>query len=56
MPNGEGIFRFSSVDEAVDALAVIDADYERHSRAARAIAEAFFDAQLVLSDILNVGL
>jgi hypothetical protein len=53
LPNGEGMFRFSTVGEAVEALAAIDADYERHCRAARAIAETFFDAELVLSDILN---
>jgi glycosyltransferase involved in cell wall biosynthesis len=53
LPNGEGIFRFSTVEEAAEALAAIDADYERHCRAARAIAEAFFDADVVLSDILN---
>jgi hypothetical protein len=53
LPTGEGIFRFSTVEEAAEALAVINADYERHCRAARAIAEAFFDAQLVLSNILN---
>jgi hypothetical protein len=48
------MFRFSTVEEAAEALATIDADYERHCRAARAIAEAFFDARLVLSEILNL--
>lgn len=54
LPNGDGMFRFSTVDEAAEALATIDADYERHCRAARAIAEAHFDSQLVLSDMLNL--
>jgi hypothetical protein len=49
------MFRFSTVEEAADALATIDADYERHCRAARAVAEAFFDARLVLSEILNLA-
>jgi hypothetical protein len=53
LPNGEGMFRFSTVEEATEALAAIDADYERHCRAARAIAEEFFDARAVLSDVLN---
>jgi hypothetical protein len=53
LPNGEGMFRFSTVEEAADALAAIDADYERHCRAARTIAEECFDARVVLSDILN---
>jgi hypothetical protein len=53
LPSGEGMFRFSTIDEAAEALATIDAHYERHCRAAREIAEAFFDAQTVLSDTLN---
>jgi hypothetical protein len=55
LPTGEGLFRFSSLEEAAEALAAIDADYERHCRAARAIAEAFFDARAVLEGILNLA-
>ena len=54
LPNGEGMFRFSTIDEAAEALAAIDEHYERHCRAARAIAEAFFDSQTALSDMLNL--
>jgi hypothetical protein len=54
LPSGEGMFRFSTVEEAAEALATIDTDYERHCRAAREIAEAFFDARLVLSDVLDL--
>jgi hypothetical protein len=54
LPTGEGMFRFATVEEAAEALATIDSDYGRHCRAARAIAEAFFDARLVLSDILHL--
>jgi hypothetical protein len=54
LPSGEGMFRFSTLEEAAEALATIDADYERHCRAARAIAETFFDARLVVSEILNL--
>jgi hypothetical protein len=53
LPSGEGMFRFSTVEEAAEALATIDADYERHCRAAREIAESLFDAETVLSEILN---
>jgi hypothetical protein len=55
LPTGEGLFRFSTVEEAAEALAAIEADYERHCRTARAIAETFFDAHTVLSDILNLA-
>ena len=54
LPAGEGLFRFSRIGEAVEALTTINGDYERHCRAARAIAEAFFDARLVLPEILNL--
>jgi len=56
LPNGEGMFRFATLGEAADALATINRDYERHCRAARAIAEAYFDAKHVLRAILNVAL
>jgi hypothetical protein len=56
LPNGEGMFRFSTLQEAADALAAINADYERHSRAARQIAEAYFDAGQIVERILNVAL
>jgi hypothetical protein len=54
LPNGEGMFRFSTMDEAAEALATIDAHYERHCRAARGVAETFFDSQTVLSDMLSL--
>ena len=54
LPSGEGMFRFSTVDEAADALAVIEGDYERHCRAARAIAETLFDGPKVLSHVLSL--
>lgn len=54
LPVGEGVFRFSTIEEATEALTTIDADYERHCRSARAIAETYFDARLVLSNILNL--
>src|ERR1700746_172733 len=34
LPNGEGMFRFSTLDEAANALAVINSDYARHCREA----------------------
>lgn len=53
--DGDGVFRFSTIDEAAEALAAIEADYERHSHAARAIAETSFDSQAVLAEILNLA-
>ena len=55
LPNGEGMFRFSTIEEAAEALAIIENDYERQCRTAREIAESFFDARIVLSDILDLA-
>jgi hypothetical protein len=56
LPHGEGMFRFSTLDEAANAFAVINASYERHCRAARDIAETYFDARQILQTILNAAL
>lgn len=54
LPDGDGMFRFSTLEEAADALGAIEARYERHCRAAREIAETFFDARLVLAEMLDL--
>jgi hypothetical protein len=56
LPNGEGIFRFSTLREAADALATVNANYEWHSRAAREIIEAHFNARQSLETILSFAL
>jgi len=56
LPWGDGILRFATPDEAAEALATINADYERHCRSAREIAEAYFDARQIAERILNVAL
>jgi len=55
LPNGEGMFRFSNMDEAVSAFDAINADYVRHSRAAREVAEAYFDGKQISERILNMS-
>jgi hypothetical protein len=56
LPNGLGMFRFSTLDEIVDAVAAIDADYEKHCRAARELAEAHFEGKAILEGVLNRAL
>jgi len=56
LPNGEGMFRFTSLDEAAIALDAINRDYGRHCRAARDLAETQFDSNRVLEGILNTTL
>jgi glycosyltransferase involved in cell wall biosynthesis len=53
LPTGEGLFAFETADDASAAIAAIVGDYERHSRAARAIAEEYFDASRVLPQLLE---
>jgi hypothetical protein len=52
-PTGEGLLTFTTMDEAVSGAEEISQDYARHSRAARNIAEEFFDSDKVLSRLLN---
>ena len=56
LPSGRGMFRFDTLEEAVDALEAINADYRRHCRAAREIAETYFDSKQVAEKILNSAL
>jgi hypothetical protein len=53
LPDGEGMFRFTTVEEAAAAFDAINGDYERHCRAARDIAAAYFDAERIVGGILN---
>ena len=49
LPTGEGLFAFREVGDAAAALDEIEADPERHSAAARRIAEEHFAAEKVLA-------
>ena len=56
LPDGEGMFRFSTPEQAASAMAAMNSDYARHCRAARALAEAHFDAKQVAARILEVAI
>lgn len=57
LPTGEGLFAFSDGEEAAAAVESVNRDYERHSRAASALARAYFSHDVVLGRLLNdVGL
>ncbi|MBI3330390.1 MAG: hypothetical protein HYZ81_27235, partial [Nitrospinae bacterium] len=53
LPTGEGLFAFSTMEEIVAAFHAINSDYERHSRAARDIAEEYFKAETVLAKVID---
>ena len=56
LPDSEGLFRFRDIDEAVGALATVEADYHRHSRLARRLVEERFDAEKVIPHLLERAL
>jgi hypothetical protein len=53
LPTGEGVLLFSDVEGVLEALGRLDADYERHARAARRIAEDHFEAAKVVGRMLD---
>lgn len=52
-PSGEGLVLYSTLEEAAAGVEEIAGDYERHARAARAIAEDHFDSDKVLRRLLD---
>lgn len=55
IPAGEGLFAFRTLEDAVTAVKAIEADYDHHGRAARALAEEHFDSDVVLSRFLDAA-
>jgi hypothetical protein len=53
LPTGTGLFAFATTDDILAAIEAINADYPRHCRAARAIAEEHFDSRRVLPTLLD---
>jgi hypothetical protein len=52
-PTGRGLVAFRTLEEAARGADLIMRDYEAHARAARAIAEQWFDSDIVLSGLLR---
>jgi hypothetical protein len=52
-PVGEGLLTYSTADEAVEAVEAMSSRYEHHARAARKLAERFFDSDRVLPGLLE---
>jgi hypothetical protein len=53
LPTGAGLLAFSDTDGAVAGIEAVRSDYDRHSRAARALAEEHLDSDVVLSRLLQ---
>jgi hypothetical protein len=56
LPCGEGLLAYRTLEEAVLAIRRIRDGYKAHCRAARAVAEEYFDARRVLTDLLERSL
>jgi hypothetical protein len=56
LPTGEGMLTFRDLHEAREGIVSINSDYDRHRRAARSLAESYFDAEKVLSSFLEASL
>ena len=52
LPTGEGLFAFTTLEEAAEAVERVERDYDRHAPAAAAIAREHFDSSLVLRRLL----
>jgi hypothetical protein len=50
---GEGLLPFTTIVDAVAAIDDLRRDYPRHARAARALAERYFDSDRVLTSLLE---
>lgn len=53
LPVGEGLFSFTTVEEAHEAVTCINADYTRHSQAASVISRDYFSHTKVLPPLLR---
>jgi len=55
LPLGEGLLAFNTLDEAREAVKEVTTDRERHSAAARRLAEECFDSDRVLTSLDRLG-
>jgi hypothetical protein len=55
LPCGEGLFAFTTIDDAAGAIEEIERDYRRHCLAARRIAEEHLDARRVIGRIVGAA-
>jgi hypothetical protein len=53
LPTGKGLFGFDTINDVLAAVDAIESDYEGHCRAAREIAEDFFDAERVIGSLME---
>jgi hypothetical protein len=55
LPDAEGMFRFNTMDDVLSAIDAMNSDYRKHCMAARELAETYFDAEKVLTSVLDIA-
>jgi hypothetical protein len=53
IPCGEGLLSFDDLAGAIEAIETVEAEYDRHSSAARSVAEDHLDARKVIGNMLD---
>jgi len=53
LPTGDGLFAFSTLEDAIAAFELVSSSYSRQSLAARAIAEEYLRAETILAKLLS---
>jgi hypothetical protein len=53
LPIGKGLLSFQTIEEAAAAVHEVNGNYAQHAKAARAIAEEYFDSQKVLTRLID---
>jgi len=56
LPDRLGLLRFTTLEEAAECVNQVASDYDRHAKAARALAEQFFDAGKAAKRLLEIAL
>ena len=55
LPVGDGVLTFQTMDEAIDRICDVTARYGHHCRAARQVAEEYFDSDKVLVRLIDTA-
>jgi hypothetical protein len=53
LPTGEGLVAFTTLEQAIEGAEKIESNYAHHCRAARRLAEEYFDSDKVLDKLLT---
>ncbi len=56
LPTGEGVLPFDSPEDVLDAIESVNANYDRHCRAARELVHEYFDAGKVLTTLVEAAM